>query len=78
MALFNSESVKLMNDNDINDNQLKLKALEKIIDSVEATMAFEGLKASPEALEISGMYLRNEISGSEAVELVKGLHRKGE
>lgn len=68
MALFNSQV-------NILDEQLKLKTLEKIIDSVEATMAFEGLKASPEALEIGRRYLDGEISSSEAVELIKGLHK---
>lgn len=52
----------------------EIARLNKIIDSVNASMAFEGLEASPEALEIGEKYLNKEINIKEAIELIKKLH----
>lgn len=48
--------------------------INRIIKSVNASLAIEGLKASPEALEIGERYLNKEISIEEAIELIKKLH----
>lgn len=48
--------------------------INKIIDSVNASLAIEGLKASPKALEIGKKYLNKEISIEEAIDLIKKLH----
>lgn len=68
MALFNS-TVSIFKNEDIK--------LNKIINSVKASMAVEGLEASPEALEVGKKYLRDEIGAHEALELIKELHKKG-
>lgn len=58
------------------DNKLKQKVLNRIIDSVKASMAFEGLEVSPEALEIGNRYLSGEITANEAVEMIKGMYKE--
>ncbi len=50
------------------------KETERIINSTKATMAFEGLEASPEVLEIGKRYLNDEITANEAIEMIKELH----
>ena len=56
------------------EDMFEMARINKIINSVKATMAMEGLEASPEALEIGERYLNKEISIEEAIELIKKLH----
>lgn len=52
-------------------NNIKTK---RVIKSVEASLAFEGLKPSRHAQAIGKQYLENKISSSEAVAKVKEKH----
>ena len=58
------------------NKKVKQNTLIRIIDSVKATMEFEGLEASPEALKIGMMYLNDEITANEAVEMIKGMYKE--
>ncbi len=50
------------------------KIMNKIIQSVNASMAIEDLYASKEAREIGKLYLENRITADEAVNRIKKLH----
>lgn len=54
--------------------KIKQDNIIRIINSVKATMEFEGLTASPEALEIGEKYLNGKLGMYDAIEMVKLLH----
>ena len=55
-------------------NSKKLRAPEKVISSVTASMAFEGLKPSLQAQTIGKEYLEGKISGKVAAARIKESH----
>ena len=49
--------------------------IERIINSVNASMGFEDLEPSEEAKKIGRDYLEGKITTLEAIEMIKELHR---
>jgi hypothetical protein len=52
----------------------KRKEIERVIASVQASMAVEGMKPSAKALAIGKQYLEGKISSEEAVAKIKMHH----
>lgn len=55
---------------------LSEKEIEQIIKNVKATMSFEGLEVTKEIDELGKRVLNGEISGDEAIEIIKVKYKK--